>query len=619
MLIHRSFPAMSMSRRCSVLRHTLLHCSFSGHLAAVATRLAPVRPATAQPRHFSRSSASPSPPPSSPTLSSRPPPPTAAVHTSADYTALRLHEQRQWTDQFRYPAYSNTFTTTLSVPAFVTQYAALEPAARLRSSPIRLAGRIMAKRTAGSKLAFLQLRAEEREVQVMCDKQDWEGRREEDEQAVEDSGWGILKLLRVGDIVGVRGFPGASKTGELSVMAREIVPLVPCLHDLPLTTSASSPASASSSLSIETRFRQRHLDMLLNPASLATLHLRSVILASIRSFLTARRYLEVDTPILWPSSGGALARPFLTHSTALSHPLYMRIAPELFLKRLVIGGVDRCFEVSKVFRNEGVDATHNPEFTTVEAYEAFGSYETMMELTEAMMRDVVRAVRRWKGESDEQLTVVLPRDEGETADELLLDFGAPFQRVDIMHTLGEKLGKQLPDPNDDASLPLYLQLFSSHNIPLPALPHTLPRLLDALIGEFLEPLCVQPTFLLHHPISLSPLALTDPARPQLTQRWELFIGGREYVNAYSELNDPIDQARRMAAQQQRHDEQGDDEAHSCDEEYVRAMEYGLPPTGGWGLGVDRLLMLLAGKRHIRDVIFFPVMKPEDGSKKSDKQ
>ena len=613
---------MSLTRRCSLLRRWLLSSTLCSRLSHVPPPGPAIHKARkAQSRLFSKSAASPTLPSSASAaaLSSRSPPPSSAVHTSVDYTALRLSEQRQWSEQFHYPLYSNTFATTHPIPAYQQQYAALEPAARLRSTPVRIAGRIMAKRTAGSKLVFLTMRGEEREVQVMCDKQEWEGRQEEGEKAVEDSGWGLLKLIRVGDIVGVRGFPGASKTGELSIIAQEIVPLVPCLHDLPLTASASSPASSSSSLSIETRFRHRHLDMLLNPTSLAALHLRSVILSTIRSFLTARRYLEVDTPILWPSSGGALARPFLTHSSALSLPLYMRIAPELFLKRLVIGGVERCFEVSKVFRNEGVDATHNPEFTTVEAYEAFGSYLTMMEMTEAMLRDVVRAVRRWKGESEEELTVMLPHNEGESSDEVTVDFGQPFQRVDIMHTLSEKLGQELPDPNDDSSLSQYLQLFASHNVPLPPLPHTLPRLLDALIGEYLEPLCVQPTFLLHHPISLSPLALTDPTRPHLTQRWELFIGGREYVNAYSELNDPIDQSRRMTAQQQRRDVQGDEEAYSCDEEYVAAMDYGLPPTGGWGLGVDRLVMLLAGKRHIRDVIFFPVMKPEDGGKKSNKQ
>lgn len=545
------------------------------------------------------------------------------MHTSAEYTALRLHEQRQWTEQFHYPLHANTFTATHSVPAFLLEYASLQPDARLRDTPIFVAGRIMAKRTAGSKLCFLTLRGEEREVQVMCNRKEWEGRQQQqegEEAAVEDAGWELLKLLRVGDIVGVRGFPGCSKTGELSVLAREIVPLVACLHDLPLSASTTMPTSTSSaSLSVETRFRQRHLDMLLNPSSLAALHLRSVVLSTIRAFFTARRYLEVDTPILWPSSGGALARPFLTHSTALSHPLYMRIAPELFLKRLVIGGVERCFEVSKVFRNEGVDATHNPEFTTVEAYEAYGSYLSMMDLTEALLRDVVRAVRRWKGESEHELTVVVPQGEAEEGEPVTVDFSKPFQRIDIMDTLMDKLGQALPDPNDDASIPHYLRLFETHAVPLPAQPHTLPRLLDALIGHFLEPLCVQPTFLLHHPISLSPLALTHPAAPQLTQRWELFIARREYINAYSELNDPHEQAARMAAQQQRREVDGDDEAHSCDDEYVAAMEYGLPPTGGWGLGVDRLVMLLAGKSHIRDVVFFPVMKPDETAKKTDKQ
>ena len=348
--------------------------------------------------------------------------------------------------------------------------------------------------------------------------------------------------------------------------------------------------------------------MLLHPSSLSILRTRALVLTTIRAFFTSRKYLEVETPILWPSHGGANARPFVTQSHALSSPLYLRVAPELFLKQLLIGGVERCFEVGRVFRNEGIDSSHNPEFTTVEAYEAYSDYQAMMTLTEQLMRELVRAVKAARGEDTADLSIALPREEGE-AEAVRIDFAPPFQRIDILPSLSRILNTELPDPNEPASVGLYLELFAAHSIPLPSLPHTLPRLLDRLIGHVLEPLCTQPTFLLHHPVSLSPLAHSPSASAVHCERWELFIGGREYVNAYSELNDPQEQRRRMRLAE-RERQQGDDEAQAVDEDYVRALELGLPPTGGWGLGVDRLLMLLSGCRHIREAIWFPIMKKD---------
>ena len=461
---------------------------------------------------------------------------------------------------------------------------------------------MVAKRVASAKLVFLDVRSMEATVQLMCTRKEWAAGG-----PGEDDGWGVLKLIRVGDIVGARGFPGKSDRGELSLIPRALVPLVPCLHDVPIASAAEGTGLQD----VETRFRQRHVDMLLNPSSLSILHTRALVLNAVRAFLTARSFTEVETPILWPSAGGANARPFLTHSHALSTPLYLRVAPELFLKQLVIGGLERCFEVSRVFRNEGVDASHNPEFTTVELYEAYSDYEGMMALTEDLLREVVRAVNRARGRAGkDELTVRLPREEGEGGGEgALIDFAPPFQRIDIMPTLASLMRTELPDPNDPASADAFLALLTERSLPLPPPPHTVPRLLDHLISHYLEPLCTQPTFLLHHPVSLSPLAHSASPSSPVTERWELFIGGREYVNAYSELNDPREQRRRMRLSEADRDG-GDDEAHGVDEEYLRAMEYGLPPTGGWGLGLDRLLMLLTGSRHIRDVIWFPIMKPQ---------
>ena len=539
------------------------------------------RPIPSHRRAFS----SPNPPPTPAAPS--PPPAPSAVHTSADYRALRLHEASLWQSQFHHPAYPSTFHPTHTIPSFLSLYSSLPPSTRLPTSPLTLTGRIVAKRTASSKLTFLDIHSLHAKVQVMCTASAWEAGEE---------GWGLLKVLRVGDIIGVKGFPGTSQRGELSVIPTSIIPLSPCLHDLPLAAPPPPPPTPS---------RQRYVDLLLYPSSLSILSTRSLILSTLRSFLTARSYVEVDTPILWPSAGGATARPFTTHSHALSTPLYLRIAPELFLKQLVIGGVERCFEVGKVFRNEGVDRTHNPEFTTVEGYEAYVGYQGLMTMVEDMLRAIVGAVKGQRGEGD-GLTVTLPA-EGEGEGEVI-DFSPPFRRIDIMETLQSMMGVTLPDPNALSSIPLYLDLFASHSVPLPTAPHTLPRLLDALIGHYLEPLCVQPTFLVHHPICMSPLAYAKPGSA-VCERWELFIGGREYVNAYSELNDVGEQGRRMKVGEGER-EGGDDEAQGVDEEYLKAMEYGLPPTGGWGLGVDRLVMLLTGSKHIRDVLFFPISRKD---------
>ena len=352
-----------------------------------------------------------------------------------------------------------------------------------------------------------------------------------------------------------------------------------------------NPAHFRSRLFKNTRYRHRSLDMLINRRVVDPFYVRSRILASLRSFLQRDGFVEVETPILWTNHGGANAKPFETRSNALSSstnmsvqdgsdsvespssssssstglPLYLRIAPELFLKQCIIGGMEKVFEVSKVFRNEGMDATHNPEFTTVEFYQAWTNYNDLMQFTQDLFQHVtVSSIGRSN----------IPIKNRYNGESVVIDFSEPFARIDVMDGLKSALNytaaDELPDPNNEESIPFYLEQCHKHGISV-GLPHTLPRLLDALIGHFLEPQCIRPTFLLHHPLCMSPLARTHSTRPGLTERFELFINGQEYVNAYSELNDPKDQLRRMEEQAKAANE-GDQEAQPVDQQFCGQEE-----------------------------------------------
>jgi lysyl-tRNA synthetase class 2 len=396
----------------------------------------------------------------------------------------------------------------------------------------------------------------------------------------------LTRVMRKGDIISVRGIAAKSNKGELSVVPREMSLLSPCKHELPETLTDP-----------EIRFRQRYLDFLVNARTRETFVLRSKMMASLRRFLMSRDFLEVETPVLWPNSGGASARPFTTRSHAMGKnlDLYMRISPELFLKQLVIGGMDRVFEIGKLFRNEGIDATHNPEFTSCEFYQAYADLADLFEMTETIIREMLMATVG-------TLEIALP--DGST-----VDFAPPFRRIDIMPALEAKLHTSLPDPNAEASLPEYHALCRHHGLEVSA-PVTLARCIDKLIGEFLEPECVGPTFLIHHPECLGPLAKSSATRPGITQRFELFVNGRELVNAYEELNDPVEQRKRMQVQASLQ-AKGDNEAQPPDENFCNALSYGLPPTAGWGMGLDRMCMLLTGHTQIREVLLYPALKPEE--------
>ncbi|KAJ1951089.1 hypothetical protein EC988_004152, partial [Linderina pennispora] len=346
------------------------------------------------------------------------------------------------------------------------------------------------------------------------------------------------------------------------------------------------------------RFRNRHVDLLVNPQAKHNLVTRAKVLKYIRSYLDTRDFTEVETPVLSPNVGGASAKPFVTTAAAFGNSrMFMRVAPELFLKQLVIGGMDRVYEIGKQFRNEGVDADHNPEFTTCEFYQTYATLDDLMAMTEEMLRGMAHAVT---GETAVTAVSTI------SGNEIQVDLGKPFRRIDVTQFLRDKL----PDlPNDFSSpdaLPQLLDLLAKNNLSVPQ-PHTVPRLLDRLIGHYIEPLCQQPTFLIGHPSIMSPLSKCTDDSAQVSARFELFVNGKELVNAYEELNNPNEQRAKFMVQATER-AAGDEEVPEMDQAFCDALEFALPPTGGWGMGVDRVVALLAGVRHLRETIAFPIMK-----------
>ncbi|TYZ68243.1 hypothetical protein PybrP1_009854 [[Pythium] brassicae (nom. inval.)] len=479
-------------------------------------------------------------------------------------------------------AYPHAFATTHSLRTFQREFGKLPPKAREAQHAVALAGRVVAIRAASKKLVFLDVQADGATVQVLSELKHFEGTGcAGDADATQREFEKVHEALRRGDVIGVHGFPGKSGKGELSVIPRRVEVLAPCLQPFPNAKYGIKEP--------EIRFRKKYLDLLANPGVRANFETRAKVVRGVRRYLEDRDFVEVETPMLFSAAGGAAAQPFVTASRALGRALFLRIAPELFLKQLVIGGFDRVFEIGKVFRNEGIDATHNPEFTMCEFYQA--------------------------EPQDEKSAVSQSQDGGgsrpKTYATVEIDFTPPFRRLPILETLEASLGEKLPDVNSPDAIPLLVALCEKHGVECPP-PHTSARIVDALVAHFIEPLCVHPTFVYNHPTCMSPLAKAHRAQPGVTERFELFVAGKELCNAYTELNDPFDQRARFAAQQQ-DQQRGDREAHSKDDEFCTALEYGLPPTGGFGLGVDRLAMLLTGNVHIREVILFPAMKPKDGA------
>lgn len=465
--------------------------------------------------------------------------------------------------------YPNDFKPLHTSADLHTKYADIEQIDATDEDFI-LAGRIIARRSFG-KAAFIQLQDRDGRIQLYVRKND-----------LGDEQFEAFESLDIGDIVGVSGFPFRTKTGELSLHLRSIRLLVKSL--LPL------PEKFHGLTDVETRYRQRYVDLIVNPEVRELFVKRTRIINLIRNFMTARQFLEVETPMMQPIPGGATAKPFVTHHNALDMELFLRIAPELYLKRLVVGGFDRVFEINRNFRNEGISVRHNPEFTMMEFYQAYATYEDLMELTEELFCHVA-----------EQLLGTLDFDyQG-----IPISFQRPWRRMTVKEAVleyGDIDQKQLEDRD--------LALAYARSIGLD-LPDSIGygKLLMEIFEEVAEHKLLQPTFVTDYPTEVSPLSRKNDHDPEVVDRFELMIAGREIANAFSELNDPLDQKERFLAQVAEKDK-GDEEAHYMDEDYIRALEYGLPPAAGEGIGIDRLVMLLTNSPSIRDVILFPQLRKE---------
>jgi len=435
---------------------------------------------------------------------------------------------------------------------------------------VSIAGRLMAIRSFG-KAAFAQLQDRSGRLQIYVTRAD----------SGEDQ-FAVFRQLDLGDIVGVEGKLFRTRTGELTILVEQLRYLAKALRPLPEKWHGLQD--------VELRYRQRSLDLLVNPEVRQVFERRALMLQSVRRFFTARGFLEVETPMMQAIAGGALARPFVTHHNALDIDLYLRIAPELYLKRLVVGGLDRVFELNRNFRNEGVSTQHNPEFTMLEFYQAYATFKDMMALTETLVAELATEVVGGTR---------IPYGEHE------IDLTPPWRRVAMKDAIAEQTGLTRDAVDDPARLRAFAE---EQGIPVTAdMPHG--KVAVEVFEKTTEATLIQPTFIIDYPVEVSPLARLSDEDSSLVDRFELFIAGRELANGFSELNDPVDQRQRFEAQLQARQE-GDDEAHAMDEDYVRALEYGMPPTAGEGIGIDRLVMLLANAASIRDVILFPQMRPE---------
>ena len=476
--------------------------------------------------------------------------------------------------------YPNDFTPTHTTAEFTRQFGDL-PAEQLGESRAEaaLAGRIVSRRDHG-RASFMHLQDRAGRLQVYVKK-----------DAVGEEAFASFKQMDHGDFIGVVGSPFRTRTNELTVEARQIQPLAKALRPLPEKWHGLTD--------VEARYRQRYLDLISNEEVRVTFRRRAQVIQHMRSFLAARDFIEVETPMMQPIAGGAAARPFVTHHNALDMDLYLRIAPELYLKRLLVGGFDRVFELNRVFRNEGVSTRHNPEFTMLEFYQAYATYEDLMDLTEELIVSLADSLLESRS---------LPYGDH------TIDLSRPWKRVSIPEYVAARL-----DLPFDAVLALDIDVLKqAAREATPTLSGDYEGhygeggagyLLTDMFEALAEPELVQPTFVYQYPVSVSPLARRNRTHAEFVDRFELFIGGHEIANAFSELNDPDDQRERFEAQR-RQRAAGDEEAHVMDEDYLRALEHGMPPAAGEGIGIDRLVMLLANVTSIRDVILFPHLRPE---------
>lgn len=445
-----------------------------------------------------------------------------------------------------------------------------------------IAGRMMTRRVMG-KASFVELQDSKGRIQVYITRDDICPDENKDLYNVV-----FKRLLDIGDFIGVRGFVFKTQTGEISVHAQSLTLLSKALKPLPIVKYKDGVAYDKFD-DPELRYRQRYVDLIVNDGVKDTFLQRATVLRTLRKVLDEAGYTEVETPTLQAIAGGASARPFITHFNALNTDMYMRIATELYLKRLIVGGFEGVYEIGKNFRNEGMDRNHNPEFTCMELYVQYKDYNWMMSFTEKLLETICIAVN---GSAEREV------------DGQMISFKAPYRRLPILDAIKEKTGHDLNGKNEDEIRAICKKLGMEVDESMGK-----GKLIDEMFGEFCEGTFIQPTFITDYPVEMSPLTKMHRSKPGLTERFELMVNGKELANAYSELNDPIDQEERFREQMKLADK-GDDEAMIIDQDFLRALQYGMPPTSGIGIGIDRLVMLMTGKTFIQEVLFFPQMKPE---------
>lgn len=491
--------------------------------------------------------------------------------------------------------YPHKFNQTLTISQFIDKYGYLQNNELIESDVVSLTGRVKTIKESSKKLCFLVLTQGDCSLQFMISLANFifnEENDESDENIKLNEFCKQIKSLSRGDIIGATGFPTRTKTGELSLMLRSFKILTPCLKIIPSGHFGLADE--------ELRQRKRYLDLLVNNSSKAPFKIRTKVIKFLRDYLDSKDFYEVQTPILTPQAGGAIAKPFMTFHNDCKKQMALRIAPELYLKQLVVGGFDRVYELGNQFRNESIDRTHSPEFTSLEFYMAYADYNDLIKIAEEIFSGIAYHIH------GSYKIKCKPFDSVDDT-EIEVDFTPPFAKYDFLGEIETGANVKLPNDLSSEETRLILeQICKDFNVEC-SNPRTNSRMLDKLAGHFIEPKCKNPSFIINHPLIMSPLAKWHRDDPRVTERFELFMLGYEFANAYTELNDP--QVQRFTFEEQaKAKANGDDEAQGIDEQFLDALEYGLPPTGGFGIGIDRLVMLMAGVKKIQDVIFFPTMR-----------